>query len=90
MSTPDTKRPSLREDAKAMTEPQRAEFPKGIGEPARQALAIRQLTSLAHLTSVTESELLGMHGIGPKAVRILRDAMSLRGLAFKDSPPRNS
>jgi hypothetical protein len=66
-----------------MTDPFQSEFPRGMGQPALRALAARQLTSLDHLTTVTEQELLGMHGIGPKAVRILRDAMSLRGLRFR-------
>ena len=75
--------PALRVEADALTAPMRAEFPKGVGNPALRALAARQLTTMEHLTAVTEKELLGMHGIGPKAVRILRDALYLRGLVFR-------
>jgi hypothetical protein len=66
-----------------MTAPTSPAFPKGVSQPALRALASRQLTSLDSLTSVTEQELLAMHGMGPKAVRILRDAMQLRGLTFR-------
>lgn len=58
-------------------------FPPGIGAPALRALTAAGLTSLDLLVTMRESELLAMHGLGPKAVRILRDAMHLRGLSFK-------
>jgi hypothetical protein len=31
---------------------------------------------------VTEAELLALHGMGPNAVRVLREALRARGLAF--------
>jgi hypothetical protein len=69
--------------AAALTEGLRDEFPRGIAQPALRALANARLTSLQRLTLVTERELLAMHGMGPKALRLLRDAMQLRGLRFK-------
>ncbi len=79
---PLTQNPARRAKADASTAPLRAVFPKGVGEPALRALAMRNLTTMESLTTITEQQLLGMHGIGPKAVRILRDAMHLRGLSF--------
>jgi predicted flap endonuclease-1-like 5' DNA nuclease len=67
----------------ASPEAVRRAFPPGIGAPALRALAAVGLTSLQQLVTLRERELLAMHGLGPKAVRILRDAMHLRGLAFK-------
>jgi hypothetical protein len=32
----------------------------------------------------TGEELLAIHGVGPKAVRILAEALAARGLAFRD------
>lgn len=75
--------PAQRAKANATTAPLKAEFPRGVSEPALRALAARGLLTLEHLGTVTERELLAMHGMGPKAVRILRDAMQLRGLTFR-------
>jgi hypothetical protein len=70
----------------ALAESMRDAFPRGVGQPALRALAARRLLTMEQLTTVTETELLAMHGMGPKAVRILRDAMQLRGLSLR--PPR--
>ena len=58
-------------------------FPRGLATPALHALAGAGLTTLERVTTVTEAELLAMHGMGPKAVRILRDALRLRGLTLR-------
>lgn len=63
--------------------PSHPAFPPGVAAPALRALAAAQLTTLNDLATVTERDLLAMHGLGPKAVRILRDAMQLRGITFK-------
>ncbi len=67
-------------DLAAQTTAMREAFPRGLGAPALRALAAAGLTSLERVATVTESELLRMHGMGPKAVRILRDALRLHGL----------
>lgn len=67
----------------ALAESMRDAFPRGVGQPALRALAARRLVTMEQLTTVTETELLAMHGMGPKAVRILRDAMQLRGLSLR-------
>ena len=58
------------------------DFPAGIGKPAQRALAGAGYTRLEELTTVTEAELRKLHGMGPKAVGVLRNALAARGLSF--------
>ena len=53
-----------------------------IGKPATRALYGAGYTRLEQLAYVTEAELLKLHGTGPKAIRILREALAERGMAF--------
>ncbi|QOD03904.1 hypothetical protein IDT60_01985 [Pseudarthrobacter sp. BIM B-2242] len=53
-----------------------------IGRPANSALLNAGITSLAEVASLGRRELLAMHGVGPKAVRILEAAASERGITF--------
>ncbi|WP_166355509.1 hypothetical protein [Phytoactinopolyspora limicola] len=62
--------------------PHPTEFPPSIGKVARRELAIHGYTRYEQLTEVTSAELLKIHGVGPKAVRILGDELSARGLGF--------
>ncbi|QOR69855.1 hypothetical protein IM660_14500 [Ruania alkalisoli] len=57
-----------------------------IGKPATRALAAAGITTLDQVATRSEAELLAMHGVGPKAVRILGDALAERGLSFAPSP----
>ncbi|GAA1960097.1 DNA-binding protein [Amycolatopsis minnesotensis] len=57
------------------------DFPK-TSRPAEAALVNAGYTSLEQLTAVTESELAKLHGMGPKALRILREALAERGQGF--------
>ncbi len=45
-----------------------------IGVPARSALEEIGVTKVSQLKEFTEKDLLAMHGIGPKAIRMLREA----------------
>ncbi len=45
-----------------------------IGRPATSALAEVGVTALSDLDGWTETELLALHGVGPKAIRLLREA----------------
>lgn len=54
-----------------------------IGAPATRALTARGLTRLEQLTEVTVTELTALHGVGPRAVRLLQEAMDSAGLAFR-------
>jgi DNA-directed RNA polymerase alpha subunit len=57
------------------------DFPK-IGTPAKRALANAGFTYLEGLPNVSEAELLKLHGMGPKAIRLLREALEELGLSF--------
>ncbi len=57
-------------------------WPKSMGRPARQALAVAGVDRLEQLTQWREADLLRVHGVGPKAVRILREVLAEKGLAF--------
>ncbi|ATL25234.1 hypothetical protein [Streptomyces formicae] len=62
----------------------RSDLPPGIGKPATRALLGAGLTTLSALTERTGAELLALHGVGPKAVRILSEELERRGLALRD------
>jgi hypothetical protein len=59
-----------------------ADLPRGIGAPATRALTAAGYTSLGQLAGVSERQLGALHGVGPKALRILREALQERGLSF--------
>lgn len=61
------------------------EIPKTLSAPARRALAGAGYTTLAQLSRATERELLQLHGMGPKAIRQLRDALAEHGLTLADA-----
>lgn len=54
-----------------------------IGAPATRALAEAGIRHLRQLTKYSEKELLALHGVGPKAIRILQSALTEKGLSFK-------
>ena len=57
------------------------DLPK-IGSPAQRALLAHGYTRLDQLTGVSEAEIADWHGVGPKALSLLRAALAARGLAF--------
>lgn len=61
------------------------DLPK-IGSPAQRALLAHGYTRLDQLTGVSEAETADWHGIGPKALGILRAALAAHGLAFASGP----
>ncbi|MDN5854480.1 MAG: hypothetical protein L0K86_16845, partial [Actinomycetia bacterium] len=52
-----------------------------IGKPATRALASQGATTLEQVATWTERDLLALHGVGPKAIRILADELSSRGMS---------
>lgn len=65
---------------------QGSDFPN-IGAPATRALEAEGFTNLKQLTSISEAELGQLHGVGPKAMRLLREALKAKGWSFKQSKP---
>lgn len=60
------------------------DLPK-IGAPAQRALQSAGITTLKQLTEVAETELLQLHGMGQKALGILRESLKANGLSFRES-----
>lgn len=60
------------------------DLPREIGKPATRALTQAGYVWLEQLTTVTEKEIGQLHGVGPKAVGLLRSALSARGLSFRE------
>ena len=58
------------------------EIPK-IGAPAERALAGAGIQTLKQLVKYTEAEISGLHGMGPKAIGILKNSLKSKGLAFR-------
>ncbi|MDP9637927.1 hypothetical protein J2W54_002135 [Rhodococcus fascians] len=54
-------------------------FPTGIGNPAMRALRAAGYTCLDDLAGVPAAELASLHGVGPKAVRIVQEALERTG-----------
>jgi uncharacterized protein YdhG (YjbR/CyaY superfamily) len=65
--------------------PANSYFPRGIGNPARNALEHAGYSMLRQLTRVTEADLAHLHGMGPKALGILREALKAKGWSFKQA-----
>lgn len=61
---------------------QEHDFPVGLAQPARRALAGAGYSRLEQLTQVSEAELKRLHGMGPKALEQLRTALQAHNLSF--------
>jgi DNA-directed RNA polymerase alpha subunit len=60
-------------------------FPPGIGQPAFRAFVAAGYASLGQLAQAREADLRKLHGVGPKALGVIREALAARGLAFADA-----
>ena len=56
------------------------DLPTSIGRPALGALRAAGIDRLSEVARRREEELLALHGVGPKAVRLLRAKLAERGL----------
>ena len=63
-------------------DPEHRNLPSGLSKPARRALAAAGYTNLEQLTRASEADLVRLHGVGPKAIEQLRQAMAVGGLSF--------
>jgi len=61
--------------------PAGSDLPK-LSAPAHRALAAVGVSRLEDLTKFTEKDIKNLHGMGPKGVRELHEALAQRGLAF--------
>ena len=60
-----------------------APFPKGVSQPAIRALASVGYTNLDQLAGMSEKELATLHGMGPKALRILGETLKAQGKGLR-------
>lgn len=58
-------------------------LPAAIGRPALRALEAAEITRLEQLSRFTEAELLALHGVGPKAIGIIKDELRARGKSLR-------
>lgn len=59
-----------------------AGFPAGIAAPAVRALNAAGYIDLRQLAGVPLAELKGLHGMGPKALARLQEALAQEGLSL--------
>ncbi|NKZ03270.1 DNA-binding protein [Actinomadura latina] len=64
-----------------MTSDDESDLPK-LAAPARRALAAAGYSSLEQLAQAREADIAALHGMGPNAVKTLRQALHARGLSF--------
>lgn len=64
---------------------QMSNFPAGLSNPARRALAPAGYTRLEQLSAISEAEISRLHGVGPYAITKLRDALAAHGLSFRQA-----
>jgi hypothetical protein len=59
------------------------DLPPGIGKPATRAMLGAGVTRLDQVSEMSESDLRGLHGVGPKAIEILRRALADSGRSLR-------
>ena len=59
------------------------DLPTSVGRPALRAPAAAGVGHLDDLASLGEDDLLRMHGVGPRAVSLLRQALTGAGLSLR-------
>lgn len=59
-----------------------AGLPVDIGAPATRALTAAGYTRLSQLANVPSSELKRLHSVGPKALRLLQEALEEYGMSL--------
>ncbi len=59
-----------------------SDLPAGLSAPALRALNGAGYMRLGQLTRVSEAELKNLHGLGPRGIDLLRNALEEQGLSF--------
>jgi hypothetical protein len=57
-------------------------LPRSIGEPATRALTAAGYTELSQLANVAAAQLGKLHGVGPKALPLLQEALQDQGMSL--------
>lgn len=61
------------------------DLPDEIGKTAARELSYNGIDSLEKAAAHSKKELLAIHGVGPKAIAILGEALAENGLAYRES-----
>jgi len=61
-----------------------ADLPQNLAQPARRALIGAGIAHLEQVAQHSEAELMKVHGMGPKALEQLRQALEAIGLTFAE------
>jgi hypothetical protein len=59
-----------------------SDLPQNIGAPATRALIAAGYTELSQLANVPAAELKKLHGVGPRALRLLQEALEQQGMSL--------
>ncbi len=70
--------------ADAGVRPTGCDLPAAIGGPATRALLGAGLSTLSQVATRSERELSDLHGVGPKAVRVLVESLNREGMSLRD------
>ena len=79
---PLTTSPRKRAAAVKLTAGMEDAFPPGVGQPALRAFSAMGYRSLDDVARAREADLAKLHGVGPKSIRILREALRKAGKSF--------
>jgi predicted flap endonuclease-1-like 5' DNA nuclease len=60
------------------------DLPNPIGKTAARELSLHGITSLRKVAEHSKKDLLAIHGVGPKAVAILADALAEQGMSYRE------
>ncbi|MFC7371863.1 helix-hairpin-helix domain-containing protein [Fictibacillus iocasae] len=63
---------------------EKIDLPK-VGKPAQRALTQAGCNSLEDITKHSETEIASLHGVGPKAMKQLQQALQDNGMNFADN-----
>jgi predicted flap endonuclease-1-like 5' DNA nuclease len=61
------------------------DLPNEIGKTAARELSCNGIDSLEQVAAHSSQELLAIHGVGPKAIAVLEEALAAKGLQYKAS-----
>ncbi|WP_336773163.1 DNA-binding protein [Paenibacillus sp. MMO-58] len=60
-----------------------SDLPAKLSKPAKRAFTQAGYLKLEQFAALTEAEVLALHGVGPTAIVLLRQALAEKGLAFR-------
>jgi predicted flap endonuclease-1-like 5' DNA nuclease len=72
---------------RAVTHPNESAFPHGVGGPVLRALANAGIRSMAELAQWSQADVAALHGVGPKGIRMLSEALRDAGKQWNAAAP---